>query len=337
MKKYNFLEILLFSLFFLACKSETAEFQSKQLNILRKIDLQQNFGGFTIDQSVNKYCDHYIIFDRANQNVLLVDLNFSKVFQEFDLKNTLLESAPLYGFDILENKLFLRTSSGFAVYNLDNNQLIGTFKNPFPLSNHLLRFKGKNFATVVSESSVTVVNFLWDDEKGFVDIKEVVAVPTKRLTIDVDLSGWLFGLKNSLAYIDDWSGEYTLLDIDRKEIIKQGRLPLGGPLEENYEIDESNIYSGNYKNAYSLTQLDDSSFFILREVDWEISTATEIDLSLESDKMRIRKRVHLFDQDFEIIRSFQLENFATSIFYDNGKLIANHSGDEEFYVYEILD
>jgi hypothetical protein len=335
MKKFSYIYIIL-AYILCFCTSKSKDYPSIDLNAINRIDMQKSFGGFTIDQAINVYDSYFLLFDRIQQRVLKVDQSFGYVEESFDLKNTILENSDFYGFDIIGNRLFLRASSSFVVFNLDNNKYIGTFKNPFPFSNQLFEFNKHNYSTVLFKSDITVVRYLWNDIDGFIDIEEVVKIPSKRPTIDVDLSGWLLRVGNNMGYVDDWSGEYSVIDIEKKSIVNEGRLPLGGPIEENYESDESNLNFGTYKNAYSITQRDDNSFFILREVDWEISSSNEIDLDLESDKKRIRRRIHLFDNNFSILKSYQLENYANCIFYDNNKLIGSHTGDEEFYVYETI-
>lgn len=335
MSKYVLSQYLILILLLISCQEKEIGFRSMELSPVNKIDLEKSVGAYTIDQAISKTTDGYLLFDRTRQSVILVDFLFSGKIQEFSLDGTIIDGASLYGFDVLENRLFLRSSQGFAVFSLDKDyRLIGEFRNPFPLSNQLFYYKNQNFSTETSQNGVKVVSFLWDDIEGFKEIQELITIPAKRPTIDVDLSGWLVGVNGYLVYIDEWSGEYSVMDIENKSLIREGRLPLSGPLQENFETDENNLNFGTYLNAYSITSKDDSSFFILREVDWEISNSTEIDLSLEKDKKRIRRRLHLFNDRFEIIESYLLENYANCIFYHDGKLIVNHTGDEELYLYD---
>ena len=320
----------------LSCEEKKVEFKSSELSPVKKIDLEKSLGAYTIDQAISETSDGYLLLDRTKQSVILVDFFFSKKLQEFSLNGTIFEGAQMYGFDILGDRLFLRSSQGFAVFSLDADfRFLGEFRNPFPLSNQLYSYRNENFSIVVSENGVKVVTFLWDDSEGFKEINEFIQIPSKRPTINVDLSGWLFGLNGYLVYIDEWSGEYSVIDIDKKTIEKEGRLPLSGPIEENYEKDENNLNFGTYKNAYSISSINDSTFFVLREVDWEVSNSTEIDLTLEKDKKRIRRRLHLFNGQFEVIESYLLENYTNAICFSKGNMIASHTGDEEFYVYEI--
>ncbi|GMQ25677.1 hypothetical protein Aoki45_23590 [Algoriphagus sp. oki45] len=338
MRKSNLFHYLILILLLFSCEEKKLGFPSMELSPIKKIELEKSLGAYTIDQAISRTTDGYLLFDRTSQSVILVDFLFSSKVQEFSLDGTILEGASLYGFDLLKNRLFLRSSQGFAVFSLDSDyRLIGEFKNPFPLSNQLYSYRDQNFSTEISQKGVKVVSFLWDDTEGFKKIEELFTISAKRPTIDVDLSGWLVGVNGFLVYLDEWSGEYSMMDIENKSLVKEGRLPLSGPLEENFEMDENNLNFGTFKNAYSITSKNDSAFFILREIDWEISNSTEIDLSLEKDKERIRKRLHLFNDRFEIVESFLLENYTNSIFFSDGKLYANHTGDEELYLYTIKE
>jgi len=319
-----------------ACSTNepSSEGTGKSLSYV-SIDLFESLGIYTIDAPIREFEGDFFILDRSQQKVARVNDSFTTVKHIFDLQESTTDDSEVFGFDILGDRLFLRSLSGFTVFNLRTNTFIGFHRNPFPLTQQLLAGPKAWYTTRFSRTGLEVVSFSWDDDRGFHSISTIAGIPNPRNVSEIDQSGWLFTQGAHLVYIDDWSGEYYVIDSSTKKIIAQGRLPFSGPMEENYEVDEDGISFGTYKNAYSVSVSSPNTFWVVREVDWEISDSVDIDLEKESDRKRVRRRVHHFNATVEVIDSYLLEEIGNCIFYHDGKLFVNHTGGEKVYVYAL--
>ncbi|EIM76674.1 hypothetical protein A3SI_09478 [Nitritalea halalkaliphila LW7] len=312
----------------------SSEGKAKSLTYV-SIDLLESLGIYTIDAPVREFEGDYFILDRSQQKVARVDDSFAAVKCFFDLQESITDDNEVFGFDILGDRLFLRSLSGFTVFNLRTNALLGFHRNPFPLTQQLIAGAQSYYTTRFSRAGLEVVSFKWDDDQGFHSVSTIAEIPNSRNVIEIDQSGWLFAMDAYLVYLDEWSGEYYVMDSSKKKIITKGRLPFSGPIEENYEVDEDGFSFGTYKNAYSVSVSSPNTFWALREVDWEISESADIDLEKESDRKRIRRRVHHFNANMELIDSYVLAEIGNCIFYHDGKLFVNHTGSEKVYVYAL--
>jgi hypothetical protein len=320
--------------FFNSCKERKSfEFKEKEI-IVTSIDLLDQLGIYTIDAKVLNYNSDYFILDRSQNKVFRVNKDFTVSKKSFDTENSQLGDYEIFTFDIVKDRLFLKSKIGYTVFNLENDKFVSVYRNPFPLSQQFLEGKLGLYSTRFGNNGLEVIQFDWNDEHGFQKVNTIVQIPKSRNVLSIDQSGWLFFINKALVYVDEWSGEFYFIDIKKKKIIKNGRLPFSGPIDENYEFDENGVAFGTYKNAYSVSSNDESTFFVIREIDWEVSDSVEIDLDKEEDRKRIRRRVHHFNSDLEIIDSFALNDYANCIHFYDGKLFVNHSGEEKLYVYE---
>jgi len=312
----------------------SSEHTDKSLSY-RIIELFDSLGIYTIDAPVREFEGDYFIFDRSQNNVARVNQQFTKVNRLYNISDANTDDSEVYGFDILGDRLFLRSPTGFTVFNLHTNTFIGFFRNPFLLNQQLLQGPNGLFTTRFTSTGLEVVSFSWDDEQGFHSISRIAEIPNSRNITKIDQSGWLLVQDSNLVYIDEWSGEYYVIDSSLKKVISKDRLPLGGPIGENYEIDEEGFSFGTFKNAFSVATTGSSTFLVLREVDWEISDSVDLNFEKESDQKRIRRRVHHFNAKMEVINSYLLEDYANCIFYHDGKMFVNHTGGEKMYIYAI--
>lgn len=333
MIKKQIIILLLFSLF--SCSRSGNFNKLEEIKYGTSVELHDSIGIYTIDGTLREFGGDYFIIDRSQNKVVRVDSEFQKSKFSFGLEQSMSEDFEIYSFDILEDRIFIRSRSGYTVFNLRNNKFVGFFKNPFLLSQQLLKGHDNMYSTRFFDYGLEVVKFDWNDEFGFQRVSRIVQIPTERNVSEIDQSGWLFFLGDNLVYIDEWSGEYFFIDVVNKKIINQGRLPFSGPIEENYEVDDSGVAFGTFKNAYCIAMKDQKTFYVIREVDWEISDSPEIDLENEGGKKRFRKRVHLFNSQLQLIDSFSLQDYTNCIYYHDGKLFANHTGDEKIYIYEV--
>lgn len=326
----------LFVLMLTLCACSKNETSSEGANKSRpsiSIELFDSLGIYTIDAPVREFEGDYFILDRSLQKVTRVNDLFSTVKHVFGINEATTDDSEVFGFDILEDRLFLRSRSGFTVFNLRTNTYVGFYRNPFQLTQQLLAGPQGWYTTRFTRTGLEVVSFAWDDDRGFHSIATIAGIPNPRNVSEIDQSGWLFVQDAHLVYLDEWSGEYYVIDSSGKKIITKGRLPFSGPMEENYEVDEDGFSFGTYKNAFSVSVSSPNTFWVLREVDWEISDSVDIDLEKESDRKRIRRRVHHFNATMEVIDSYLLEDIGNCIFYHDGKMFVNHTGGEKVYVY----
>lgn len=72
---------------------------------------------------------------------------------------------------------------------------------------------------------------------------------------------------------------------------------------------------------------------VVRELDFE--SGNNFVQEQDIDDNYVRKRVHVFNGNMEIIKSIKLPYFATDIYFKNDSLITLNYEDEKIYIYSI--
>lgn len=284
-----------------------------------------------------KYENHFYYLDKSVRGIVQVDQNFEYPRIILSEGDDYASIPKIFYFSIAKNYLFAFGNNQCLAFDLNKLELIGNFNFPFNLSQQIIYEPIKQcFLTAAVDESNTMRIFQFDFSisAGFTNIHGIGTIQSDERLHYIEYSGWLVLTEQSIFYVKDWVGEVDEFDRKSLEHLRQFQLPYSGILVDNQSYGADGKYTSNYFQAYSVVQ-HQSKIYILRELDWESKLVGEKDMENPDFVNKIRNRIHVFDEDFNLISSIKLAKPATSINYINQNLYTLNYEDEILYQYKV--
>lgn len=230
-----------------------------------------------------------------------------------------------------DSLIFISGIPDFIVQNLYINKL-STFKKDLDMTSNFLLHKnlliaaGINMRTDIPVFSLNQIKY----EQDSLIIENIVDIEMDEYVENYLLTGHLVKVKNNIIFIYDWFGKYFIIKDSTYNIKAYGELPFSG----NVSLFDDYVENPPFYQAYSADVFNDSLIFVLREVDFE--SVNELNSSEDLIQSTLRKRVHVFTENMELVGSLKLLNKATQIKVLGDKLLTLHHEDNTVYTYQII-
>lgn len=326
----NYTPIILLVLFS-SCHDKTSKKTNHQViehseRIIQLVDSISFEGGVIrkppniINQSLITFNDNNTVYlDRT----VLLDLKKSHP-KIGEISNILLEDSILY----------VHTITSLVKFNIPQKKIVSEEDLTFDMvSNFITQEKSIYFGGINMNLDSPFFSLHRFSKDSVMSKSEVVLSiePNQNAFIpEILLTGYLLKIKNKMVFIFDWIGEYIIVDTISWEVQSRGKLPFFGKME-NFEY-ESDLFSPFYQ-AYSADVFADSLIWILREVDFEsVDSDYPDEITLHKT---LRKRMHAFDKEMNLIFSFMLPHKATYFNIIENQLFTVHADENKCYFYEI--
>jgi hypothetical protein len=331
-----YLGLLTAILFVLGCSPAKSESDSNSLLILKDSISIAKIG--TLKDVPQKHKNRLYYINEASKSVSYSDTNFKGIkilIRKGQNKSDIIE---LYDISIVGDLLFIKGSPELVVFDIssDTPQLVGKYIMPFNMASKFFETQNqigifgidrKDFS---EQSTFALFTFSFDKLKGITNIQKRVSTEPSFKVENMFLSGHVVTDEGKITFIFDWLGEYFVIDEQKYSIVKKGKLPFYGNVQE---FENSSTEKPPYYQAYGVSKYHDK-IVVLRELDFEGNDISR-QLSTFGLEGSLRKRLQIFDSNFKLLKSTILPFKAARIGIIDNNLYALNLNDNTTYIYEI--
>jgi hypothetical protein len=275
----------------------------------------------------NKY---WIYFDEKTGAVHFLDEKF-RYLQRITVRgNSPKTLRKVHYVSPTKDYLFILGSREMLIIDINTLQIINKYTHNFTLSQQVFYYNQRFVIGYLdkSEQQYIISSFQFDKYK----IKNIETLTSINFEKGIDIteySGWFGTVKDYLVFIKDWRGEMSVFD-KNFQLVREAKLPMSGDDNFNKQRDGTR-FSSYYFEAYSISEFG-QNIAVMRELDFEKNKSFD---PLDIDEKYVRKRIHILNENIEIVGSIQLPIFATDIFFKKDTLLTLNYEDENVYVYKM--
>jgi hypothetical protein len=292
----------------------------------------------TLKDVPQKHKNRLYYINEASKSVSYSDTNFKDIktlIRKGSSKNDITE---LYDISIAGGLLFVEGSPELVVFDLSTDvpTLIGKYVMPFNMASKFFATKnqigvfGIDVKDFSEQSTFALFTFSFDKQKGITNIQKRVSTEPSFKVDNIFLSGHVVTDEGKITFIFDWLGEYFVIDEQKYSIVKKEKLPFYGNVQE---FENSSTEKPPYYQAYGVSKYH-NKIIVLREVDFEENDITR-QLSTFGLEGSLRKRLQIFDSNFNLLKSTLLPFKGARIAVIDNNLYALDLHNNTTYIYEI--
>ena len=287
---------------------------------------------YVFDQVPQAFGNGYVYLDKSVGSIIFLSADFSFSHSQLVQGNGPNLLNTVYSLSIVENQIFVLANDKIGIFDQDSNQFNVT-DWPFRLDDWVSKWNGAYIVGHVLPDSneYYISTFQIDSMAKVSNVQHKIQIPFPTEIDYLEYTGYCLPFNDYIIFVKDWHGEIFKINA-QYELVENRKLPYSGPEHLLFEAFEGEKMS-QFFQAYSAIKLGDN-FAVLRELDFEEG---QIDNLSEVNEKYLRKKIHVFNAELDLIKSIRIPEHATHISYDykNQFLFTLHGSDEKVFYYHL--